>query len=259
MRGTGFHPRAVLGLSVVVPVLNGARYIARSLAELRSWLVAAGEDAELVAVDDGSDDGTWAELQRLSREADHGVPLRAVRNPENQGKGHAVRRGLGLARGAIGVFTDADLTYPVENLAQILAALRSGADVAIASRVHADSRYLTSPEFFRRIYTRHAMGRAFNALTRQMILGELMDTQAGLKGFTKAALDRLLPRLTLDRFSFDVELLVVAKRLGLRIDEVPVTFVYCREPSTLELGRDGVRMLADLWRIRRRARRGDYD
>jgi glycosyltransferase involved in cell wall biosynthesis len=251
--------RFVPALSIVVPVLNGERYIARSLGELRRWLAASGERAEIVVVDDGSTDGTWEEIRRESDANGAGVPLLTLRNPTNQGKGHAVRRGLERASGELSVFTDADLAYPVENLERIVRRLRAGADLAIASRVHPDSRYITSPEFFRRINTRHAVSRVFNALTRSFVLADVMDTQAGLKGFRREALERVLPRLTLERFSFDVEVLVVAKRLGLVVEEVPVTFVYCHEPSTLELSRDGAQMLADLWRIRRRVRRGRYD
>lgn len=243
-------------VSVVVPVFDGGPFIARSLTCIHDVLSTLGVDAELVVVNDGSSDDT--------REAVESVRSRLPRllyleNQENRGKGFSVRRALGAASGEQLVFIDADLAYPPENIAVVLDALGRGADLAIACRMHEDSRYVMAPERLRRVYTRHAAGRLFNAVTRAFVVGSLRDTQAGLKGFRRDALRRLLPLLTLDRFSFDVEVLFLARRLGLRISEVPVTFVYSHEPSSLELGRDGARMLADLVRIRWRALSGRYD
>jgi dolichyl-phosphate beta-glucosyltransferase len=240
--------------------LNGARFLEQTLTAIHRHLAQRSGDGELVVVNDGSTDATSEVIARFAREARGGrIAVRALDNAENRGKGYAVKRGLSAARGEFRVFTDADLTYPVENLDRIEASLLSGADVAIASRVHPESRYVMAPAFFRYIYTRHNAGRVFNALVRATIVNELTDTQAGLKGFHRHVVHKLVPRITMDRFSFDVELLHLAQHLGMRIDEVPVTFIYCKEPSTLELARDGVTMALDLLRIRARAARGAYD
>ncbi|MEZ4226519.1 MAG: glycosyltransferase [Polyangiaceae bacterium] len=245
-------------LSVVVPVYNGARFIADNVARILTYLEARGE-GELVVVDDGSSDAT-ADIVRAAFGAGRtSVSRRLISTPVNQGKGHAVRQGLLAARGELRLFVDADLTYPCENFRRIETALLAGADLAIASRVHTDSRYLMAPEFFRHVYTRHHLGRVFNALVQLAAVPGLSDTQAGLKGFRKSAAMSLLPKVTMNRFAFDVELLYLARRARLSIEEVPVTFIYCKEPSSLQLARDGGRMLRDLWTIRRRAGRGDYD
>ncbi|MFO0569573.1 MAG: dolichyl-phosphate beta-glucosyltransferase [Polyangiaceae bacterium] len=244
------------GLSVVVPMFNAERQIATSLAAIADYLAARPGTHEIVVVDDGSSDRS-VELARAAH-LPEGVACEVLANAVNRGKGFSVRRGLAVARGRHVLFTDADLAYPVDNFDRVLEALEAHADVAIASRVHPESRYVTSPRFFRRIYTRHTLGRAFNGLTRLLLVPGVHDTQAGLKGFRRSALAALLPRLTLDRFSFDVELLVVARELGLALAEVPVTFEYRNEPSTLELGRDSARMLTDLLRVHARRRRGGY-
>lgn len=246
-------------VSIVVPVFNAEHIIGGTVAELVGWLAHSGPDAELVVVDDGSSDGSAGEVQRAFSASSTLVAKRLFTNRENRGKGHALRRGLALARGARRVFIDADLAYPIANIEPVLAALDSGADLAIASRVQEGSRYVMSPEYFRHIFFRHSIGRLFNAITRFAVLDEIRDTQAGLKALTARAADSMLPRLRLDGFSFDVELLFLAQRARLRVDEVPVHFVYSGGATTLTLGRDGLRMLADLARIRLWAARGNYD
>src|SRR5205814_9751513 len=119
------------------------------------------------------------------------------------------------------------------NVGELLAALDRGAQVAIGSRMHLDSRYVVAPTFFGKLFTRHFMGRAFNLLVRMLVVPGVHDTQAGLKGFQRAAARELATPVRLDRFSFDVELLYLAQRLGLRIVECPVLFLYRQEPSTV--------------------------
>ncbi len=245
-------------LSVVVPILNGARFIGDNTRSLLAYLESRG-DGELVIVDDGSTDGTASVVREALAQSKSSVSCRLLTNEHNRGKGYSVRRGLLAARGEWRLFVDADLTYPCDNFAKVEDALRRGADLAIASRVHPDSRYVMAPEFFRYVYTRHHIGRVFNALVQHAVVRGISDTQAGLKGFRRQAAVQLLPRLKMNRFSFDVELLYVAQRAGLRIDEVPVSFIYCKEPSTLQLARDGAQMLKDLLDLRTRGRRGDYD
>ncbi len=245
-------------LSVVVPVLNGARFIGDNVRSLLAYLEARG-GGELVLVDDGSTDGTASVAREAFQRSNTKVPFRTLTNEINRGKGYSVRRGLLAARGEWRIFVDADLTYPCNNFANVENALRRGADLAIASRVHPDSRYVMAPAFFRHVYTRHHMGRVFNSLVQRVLVQGISDTQAGLKGFRRQAVVQLLPHLKMNRFSFDVELLYVAQRTGLRIEEVPVSFIYCKEPSTLQLTRDGAHMLKDLLALRTRGRRGDYD
>ena len=208
-----------------------------------------------MVVDDGSRGETRALLERAAAETT-GISL--VRNPRNLGKGHAVARGMLAARGRYRVFTDADLAYPLDQVDRVVAALDSGADVAVACRVLPESRYEISPSFFHYLYSRHLASRAFNWLVRATLLPGILDTQAGLKGFTAGAAERCFSRLTIPRFGFDIELLLIARRQGLTVRQVPVAYRYDSEPSTVRFLRDGVTMLADLARVRWNDLRGRY-
>jgi dolichyl-phosphate beta-glucosyltransferase len=182
-----------------------------------------------------------------------------VRNDRNRGKGYSVKRGILAAAGRYRVFTDADLAYPLDEIWRIVAALQRGADVAIACRVLPESRYVMSAGYFRYLYTRHIMSRAFNRVARTTLLPGIFDTQAGLKGFTARAAREVFSRQSIPGFGFDLEVLYVARRQGLRIEQVPVHFRYDSEPSTVRFVRDGVAMIGDLARIRWRNWTGAYE
>lgn len=248
-------PDGDVQLSLVIPVHNGASRLCRSLEAIAGWLCPRSSSTELLLVDDGSEPEAAGCLQRYAR-ATRGVTL--LVNVRNYGKGHAVARGMLAARGYYRVFTDADLAYPLEEVGHILERLEAGSDVAVACRVLPESRYLISPVFFRYLYTRHVMSRTFNWVVRHTLLPGLLDTQAGLKGFTARAAEAVFPRLTVPGFGFDVEALYIARQQGLSITQVPVRFRYDREPSTLRFTRDAVTMLDDLLRIRWRGFRGRY-
>lgn len=246
-------------LTLILPAYNGAAFLEASLRKAYDWLANQERDTELLVIDDGSSDTTPEILASFESRARGRPVFRWLRNDPNQGKGFAVRRAMLEARGDYRVFADSDLTYPIDNVGRIVAALEAGAEVAIASRTHRDSLYVVAPSFFRYLYTRHLLGRFFNLLVRLFIVGGVHDTQAGLKGATRRAAFDLFPRCRLTRFSFDVELLFLARRLGKRIEEVGVTFLYRKEPTTVRFVRDTFRMLFDMARIRWRAFRGRYD
>src|SRR5262249_45819258 len=142
---------------------------------------------------------------------------RVLGNPANEGKGFSVARGMRAARGEYRIFTDVDLAYPLSEVDKTVDALKAGADVAIACPVLPESRYLMSPTFFHYLYTRHLMSRAFNAMVRAVLLPGVLDTQAGLKGFTVAAARQIFPRLTRSGFGFDLEVLYIARARGLNV------------------------------------------
>jgi len=156
------------------------------------------------------------------------------------------------------VFTDADLAYPLDQVATITAALDRGYDLAIACRVLPESRYLMSPSFFHYLYTRHLLSRVYNTAVRWSLLPGILDSQAGLKGFTARAAEVVFPRLSIHRFGFDVEALFIARRHGLRTAQVPVSFRYDSEPTTVRFARDGRTLLTDLARVRWNDLRGRY-
>ncbi len=247
--------RSAIHLSVVVPAHNGADRLPAHLETLRQFVCARAQPTELILVDDHSEAGAARVLADFAGSA-RGVTL--LRNPVNRGKGYSVARGMSAARGSYRVFTDVDLAYPVEEIDRIVRELEAGNDVAIACRVLPESRYLMSPSFFHYLYTRHLMSRVFNRVVRLALLPGILDTQAGLKGFTGPAAELIFPRLTVPGFGFDVEVLYIARKHGLRIRQTAVQYRYEDEPSTVRFAADAVTMLRDLARIRWHDWRGRY-
>jgi dolichyl-phosphate beta-glucosyltransferase len=248
-------------LTLVIPVYNGARFLESSLAQAWAWLAMQEHASELLVVDDGSDDATAAILAAFAAAHATGERCRltVLRNARNRGKGFSLRRAFLHAAGEFVVFTDADLTYPIDNVAPLVDALQRGADVAYGSRMHPESRYVVAPTFFGKLFTRHFMGRAFNLLLRLLVVRGVRDSQAGLKGFRRAAAVLLAHRVRLPRFSFDVELFYVANRHRLALADCPVRFIYRKEPSTVNFVRDSLAMVRDMLRVRWRGLTGAYD
>jgi dolichyl-phosphate beta-glucosyltransferase len=233
-------------LSIVIPAFNEALRLPETLAQLRKWLAEASYRHEIVVVDDGSTDGTGEVARETGGEA-----LVLLRHQPNRGKGCAVRRGMLAATGARRLMTDADLSTPIEELPRLMDELDRGADVAIGSRAVEGARI----EIHQPAY-REAMGRVFNQLVQILLLPGLKDTQCGFKLFTARAARQCFGACRLDGFSFDVEALYVARRLGLRVAEVPVVWRN-DEASRVSLGGGGA-AFADLIRIRLLAGRGVY-
>ena len=232
-------------LSVVIPAYNEALRLPRTLERVGAFL--AGSSHEIVVVDDGSSDGT-AELARAAG----GAALNVVRNETNRGKGYSVRRGMLLARGAVRLMTDADLSTPIEELPRLLARAREGYDVVIGSRALPEAQIEVRQSRYR-----ENAGRAFNLLVRGLLLPDLHDTQCGFKLFSANAATAAFEAARLDGFSFDVEALVIARRLGHRIAEVPVTW---RNDAATRVGAfHGLLAFLDLARIRWNASTGRYD
>ena len=206
-------------------------------------------DAEILVVNDGSTDDT-AQIVREYGKSHPQVLL--VENPGNRGKGFSVRNGMLHARGDICLFTDADLSSPMSEAQKLFDAIESGADVAIGSR-WLDTALQTEPQpLYRQIF-----GRIFN-LALRMILGlHFADTQCGFKAFRRDAAQRLFPLQRIERWGFDPEILFLARRAGLRIEEIPVLWAHS-EGTRLHPFRDGMRMFGEVLRIRWFALTGDY-
>jgi glycosyltransferase involved in cell wall biosynthesis len=239
-------------VGVVLPIYNEGVAVVETLASLRRFTDEHPE-FRFWLVDDGSPDGTGEvlqnELKRVPKPAIGGICL-----AENQGKGGAVAEGFRQAEGELLIFTDGDLAYPLEDLLRIREALRTS-DVVIGSRAvpGADARKV--------MWRRRVLGETFNRLVRLGLQLPFHDTQAGIKGFRREAAERLFPKLRTHGFAFDVELLVIAQRLGLRVGEIPVTprkeHVY--KKSKLKLFKDSWRMFLELVRMRWNRARGFYD
>ena len=246
----------VPALSLIIPVYNAADQLPATLRAVDAFATCHLGAVELLFVDDHSSEvETQIILDDFTRQRAY---ARVLRNAHNRGKGFSVTRGMLAARGRHRVFTDVDLAYPLDEVHKIVRELDAGADVAIACRVLPESRYLMSPSFFHYLYTRHLMSRGFNKIVQMFLLPGILDTQAGLKGFTAAAAQLCFSRTTIPGFGFDIECLYVAQQHGLSIKQTAVNFRYDEEPTTVRFARDSQRMVADIWQVRMNAWRGQY-
>ncbi len=226
-----------VSLSVVIPAFNEERRLPGTLSAILPYLRARGETFEVVVVDDGSTDRTADVAEQA------GPEVRVLKNPGNRGKGYSVRNGMLNARGEWRLMSDADLSTPVEELKRLEAAIRDGAEIAIASRAVSGANLEK-----RQSILRESSGRFFNLLVRWLHLPGIMDTQCGFKLFSAAAAEAAFRDSKLDGFAFDVEALVLAKKAGFRIVEVPVTWRN-DEQSRVSFGR-GLAAFVDLFRLR---------
>jgi dolichyl-phosphate beta-glucosyltransferase len=234
-------------LTVIVPAYNEAARIGRTVTALREELAGLGDGGlELLVVDDGSTDLTATRAEEAGATA-------VLRLGVNGGKGAAVRTGVAAATGRTIVYTDADLSYPPDQVLAVLADVEGGAPFVAGSRKHVDTVTLIRAHRLREVG-----GRVFNLLSRLVVLGRYRDTQCGLKAFSAEAARELFGSGLVDGFAFDVELFLLAERFGIPIREVPVK-VANTESSSVQLGRDSRRMVEDLARIRRWAADGTYD
>lgn len=234
-------------VSVVIPAYNEEERLPRTLEAILKYLAARSEPFEILVVDDGSSDSTVAAARKAAS-----ASVRVLSNGINRGKGFSVRRGMLVAQAPTRLMCDADLSTPIEELERLEEALRAGADIAIGSRALAGSRVeIHQPRY------REAMGRIFNRLVRVVAVRGLSDTQCGFKVFTGAAAETCFGVARLDGFSFDVEALLVARRHGLRIAEVPV--VWRNDAASRVSTYRGLLAFLDVLRIRSYAWRGLYD
>ena len=235
-------------LSIIIPAHNEQNRLPRSLEQVFAFLGRQPYEAEVLVVENGSSDRTLEIAQGFARAHKN---LRVIREPRT-GKGLAVRRGMLEARGEYRFMCDADLSMPIEEVNKFLPPARSDFDVAIGSREVPGAVRYDEP------FYRHTGGRLINLIIRVLMLPGLQDTQCGFKCFRAAAAEHLFQCQTLDGWSFDIEILFVAYRLGYRIVEIPVDWYY-RPESKVSAIRDALRMIGDIFLIRANARRGRYD
>lgn len=238
------HP----AVSIVVPAFNEAARIGVSVEKIQKFAQQTHIRTEVIIVDDGSTDHTEQVIQQVQLPG-----LRILRNSENHGKGHAVRQGVIAARGDYVLFTDADLSAPIEELEKLFdVAMREGADVVIGSRAIDRSFIQQHQSQFRELG-----GILFNRMVRLLLGLQIHDTQCGFKLFHREKSLPAFEKLTVFGFGFDPELLFVCKRHGLSIREIPVRWSHS-EGSKVNFLRDGVRMFTDLLRIRWNSLLGRY-
>jgi dolichyl-phosphate beta-glucosyltransferase len=239
-----------LDLSIVIPAFNEEGRLPKTLDSILAYLQARTYKAEIIVVDDGSSDKT-AEI--VSAYQEKNPELRLVPNGGNRGKGFSVRHGMLEARGEIALFSDADLSTPIEEADKLIEAIRvQGYDGAIGSR--AMDRKLIEVH---QSAIREVAGIFFNRMVRWIVGIEFSDTQCGFKAFRRERSRIIFEQQRIERFGFDPEILFLAKRNGLRVAEIPVRWAH--DPATkVNVLADGIRMFLELLLIRWNALRGYY-
>jgi glycosyltransferase involved in cell wall biosynthesis len=238
-----------LRYSIVIPAYNERTRIAKSLDRIMGYIADHNWDAEVIVVDDGSNDGT-ADIVRDY--ASRCAGLRLLLNPGNRGKGYSVRNGMLHAQGEILLFSDADLSSPIEESSKLFSAIAGGADVAIGSRWMQAELQTEKQPLYRQLF-----GRVFNLALRIVLGLQFKDTQCGFKAFTRPAARALFPLQTIERWGFDPELIYLAQKFGFRVEEVPVAWAH-REGTRINPVRDGIRMVGEMLEIRWNAFTGKY-
>jgi glycosyltransferase involved in cell wall biosynthesis len=239
-------------LSIIIPAYNEAQRLPRTLERVRDWVdrkrAVTGLEIEVLVVDDGSKDDTASVVTSWQSQFEG---LRLVSNERNRGKGYSVRHGMLEALGRIALFTDADLSAPIEEADKLLTALED-ADVAIGSRA-IDRRLIESHQSA----ARETAGRIFNGIVRLMTGVRFLDTQCGFKAFKMKRARIIFEQQQIEDFGFDPELLFLARRHGLTAIEVPVRWAH--DPgSKVHMLRDSLRMFWDLVKVRWNALAGYY-
>ena len=228
-------------ISVVIPAYNESGVISETLSKLMEYFVKKPYLFEFIIVDDCSTDQTSDLVISLSAAKPF---IRLIKNESNLGKGFSVKKGVLAARGDYILFKDADLSTPLGELEKMLLLLADGYDVVIGSRALAESKL-----FVRQHWLRQSMGKTFNIFVKLLVLKGINDTQCGFKCFKKETARRIFSLQRISGFCFDVEILYIAKKLGFKIKEMPVSWSNRRD-SRVRIYRDSLKMFWDLFRIK---------
>jgi dolichyl-phosphate beta-glucosyltransferase len=230
-------------LSIVIPAYNEEKRLNSTLEKINSYLKNKNFEYEIILVDDGSADST-VKIALESELAKRGK-LILIKNEKNTGKGFSIRRGILASSGEYILFSDSDLSTPIEEFDELFLHIQSGYDIAIGSRSIEGADVRVHQPFYR-----ETMGRVFNFLVQLLVLKGFVDTQCGFKLFRASAAKDIAKELKIDRFGFDVEMLYLAKKKNYKIKEVPV--IWLNSPiSRVSPVSDSCKMFMDLWRIRR--------
>lgn len=242
-----------LELSIVIPAYNESSRLAEPLREVINFVTSSKLNAEIIVVDDGSSDNTAKVAENVFAEFSD-IASRVIRYEQNRGKGFAVKTGLLAANADLALFTDADLSTPIEEMHKLIEPIKSGEfDVTFGSRALDRSLIGTHQPWLR-----ENGGRVINFMIRKGSGLSFADTQCGFKAFNMTKFRSLLDVMTIDRFGFDIEFLFVANHHGLRLAEIPVRWNDVAG-SKVSPFRDTRRMFSELSQIRRNAQQGKYD
>lgn len=236
--------------SIVIPAYNESARLGATLEKVLAYIHTQGWNAEVIVVNDGSRDNT-ADVIRTFAAKD--ATVRLLENPGNHGKGYSVRNGMLNARGRVVLFSDADLSSPIEEAPKLFQALEQGADIAIGSRwLRAELQTQRQPLY------RQLFGRVYNLILRLTLGLHFRDTQCGFKAFKQPAVQAIFPPQKIERWGFDPEILFLARKLKFKVQEVPVAWGHSGGTRINPLV-DGSRMVMDMLRIRWYDLTGKYD
>lgn len=238
-------------ISIVVPIYNEEKRIRNTISEIIRYFKNRAIDYEIIVVDDGSSDKSLSIIREVSGE--NNLAIHFLHNMKNMGKGFSVKRGAMFARGDIVLFTDADLSVPIEEYEKLEKALiEEGYDVAFGSRGLKDSKKIVPQGF-----VRDRLGKLFGVFVRMVLLPDVMDSQCGFKAFTREAAHFIFYWQTIYKFGFDPEILYLAKKNNFRYKEVPVSWKNDFD-SKLRVVTDSFFMGLELLKIRIKASLGHY-
>ena len=241
-----------ISLSIIVPAFNEEARLGDSVRKILTFVEQENLDAELIVVDDGSSDTTTDVGKQACAEFPD-VESKVIRYDQNRGKGFAVKTGLMSAEGDISLFSDADLSTPIEEYSKLIDPIKKGDfDVTFGSRA-LDRSLIGRHQPWRR----EQGGKVFNLFVRKLTGLPFWDTQCGFKAFHTAKFRPLLDKMTIDRFGFDVEFLYAAHHAGLRLKEIPVRW-NDDERTKVSIFRDSIRMFNEVREIRKNAKLGTY-
>jgi dolichyl-phosphate beta-glucosyltransferase len=232
---------ASIELSVVVPAYNEERRLPPTLINMIDFFDRLGLSYEVLVVDDGSSDGTSEIVRKFERVREQ---VRLIQLPKNYGKGHAVRLGVLNSRGKKILFADADGATPIEEFHRLNSAIIEGSRIAIGSRALASAQTKVSTSVHRRL-----LGRMFNRCVNAILVPSIADTQCGFKMFTRTVALFIFRRQRSDRFSFDVELLYIARKAEIGVQEVPINWTNI-PGSKVNLILDSLKMFRDIFQFR---------
>ncbi len=228
-------------ISVVIPCFNEEISIYDNIKKIFRHLEGEFENFEIIAVNDGSNDGTMEELKKVQDE----IPLTIINNFLNEGKGKAVKDGILKSTGEIVMFLDADLAIPIEELPKFIAEIKKGFEIAIASRFVPGLKVTKKVLWYRIL-----MEKAFRLIRMAIINNyDVRDTQCGFKVFTREAAMKIFPLMTIKRFAFDAEIIFIAELFKYKIKELPITLQNPRR-SHIRIINDSLNMFFDLIKIR---------
>ncbi len=241
-------------VSLIIPIYNYASRVHRTVSTIHHFCTENQKDWEVLFVDDGSKDQTVAAVKTLISPYPY---MRLIQQPKNMGKGAAVRRGLQESTGDYHIFTDVDLAYDLDQVDKIVYALQNGAELAFADRRHPKSTCVVADKKIDYQKKRDTMSFVLNKLVEQMGLGNIRDTQAGLKGVTKS-ISPILAKGSVNGFPFDIELFAIATANSLKTEPVPIQYNIEDAPSTVMPVPVVIDFLKSIRTIRKKMVQGAY-